>query len=438
LATVNGGPGDMADEQSRREQEDLNNRESPFFSLEDNHFNYIKKEQFDIPPTLVKDTYLTPDNSSIHVFEYDIPKSYFQHKGVYKCKSLFFSLLKKMHPLGRMKLHEKFLVVKFSERQEDDSLMHRDVVVENLLRNGVVFKGSEFNILGCSNSQVQKKSFVFMKGLQQDMGVAKRVKYTGLLFTGCRYMAKLPNDCHIKEVQDCTSNTKYNFTDGCGTISLCLAKNIIEENPELKKDLGGVIPTVWQIRYYGDGKLCKGVLVVDYSNKRDLTMNVRGSMVKLKIKQSHLRCLGIVDTSLKPRSGKLNKQFITLLSETVPREIMLGLQEDFLKTVKESRCNAKQAFKAAVSMHMWQTFKGILRKNGIKEIIPKNYVSLIQSIERIFLATLKKVGDNGSECEEYKSRLQIPLSNSRLMFGAAYPEVFKDLTEGQCIVITAL
>ena len=248
----------MADEQSRREEEDLNNRENPFQSLDDNNTRYIKRKEFNIPPNLVKEK--EPDDSSIHVFEYDIPKAYFQWKGVYKCTSLFFSLLKKQQVYGHaMVLHKNFLVIKFSERQDDDSLMERDGVVENLLRTGVVYKECDFNILGCSNSQVQKKSFVFMKGshvdcknqlqkmipdldqIQREKGVAKRVKYTGLLFTGCRYMVKLPANLRIIEEKDIT-NPRFNFTDGCGMISLRLAKEIVELNQELKKDWRGVIP----------------------------------------------------------------------------------------------------------------------------------------------------------------------------------------------------
>ena len=165
--------------------------------------------------------------------------------------------------------------------------MTRDQIILNILQEGVIFKSVQYQVVGCSNSQVQKKSFVFAKKvsicnglvekyipgieeLQRSKGVAKRVKYAGLLFTGCRYMVKLPEDFRVekegrKYESRGSSGETFDFTDGCGIISLGLVRKMMEKNKVLQNDWKDQIPTVWQIRYYGPTDsgpyLCKGINV---------------------------------------------------------------------------------------------------------------------------------------------------------------------------------
>ena len=72
----------------------------------------------------------------------------------------------------------------------------------------------------------------------------------------------------VCEGNECERNG-FDFTDGCGIISVGLAREFVKKNKKLQKDWKGVIPSVWQIRYYGTigqrlktSYLCKGWLII--------------------------------------------------------------------------------------------------------------------------------------------------------------------------------
>lgn len=148
------------------------------------------------------------------IFEYDIPNKCFYFKGYQEPISVFFEIY--LEKCETPNLTNDFLVLKIAEKKDGESLMSRDQVVGSVLKNGVILKDTKYEIVGCSNSQVQKKSFVFgktslgygrlveetyipnIKEVERKKGVAKRVKYAGLLFTGCRYMLNLPDDFQVR------------------------------------------------------------------------------------------------------------------------------------------------------------------------------------------------------------------------------------------------
>lgn len=192
---------------------DEKRRENAFDFLKDDISGFLCKKEYKIPRSLIDDSKekkKTP--SDIMIFEYDIPNKCFYFKGYQEPISVFFEIYRK-HNKTRS-LTDDFLIVKIAEKKEEESIMLRDQVVESILEIGVVFKSDTYEIVGCSNSQVQKKSFVFgkvslgcgglvekyipsIKKVEREKGVAKRVKYAGLLFTGCRYMLDLPDDIEV-------------------------------------------------------------------------------------------------------------------------------------------------------------------------------------------------------------------------------------------------
>ena len=141
---------------------------------------------------------------------------------------------------------ERFLVLKLCVDVQSDApaVSVIDGSVEKLLRDGIVGgDGENYNLVGCSNSQVQNRSFYFRRGDKQECRsfirqhflpfieakrpVAKRVKYAGLLFTACQHIVDLPTDLRVGSTNDRTDRRgQFNFTDGCGLISWKLAKHL--------------------------------------------------------------------------------------------------------------------------------------------------------------------------------------------------------------------
>ncbi|XP_066921960.1 uncharacterized protein [Clytia hemisphaerica] len=428
----------------QRRLKDWSTRENVFELLEDSFLAEVK-EEYRIPATLVNDESEDFENpKSIITFEYDIQNKCFKFKGYQTRRSIFFKQM--FQTLDR----SQFMIVQFSEKTFDESVLNRDRYIESVLRKGVRFKGQEYNILGCSNSQVQKKSFVFMQRSKEQCKteikkfipqlhnielVAKRVKYAGLLFTPCQYMLHLPTSYEVCEGEN-YERGRYDFADGCGTISFKLAKEIIVLNEKLQMDWGEEIPSVWQIRYCGrvgnkSNYLCKGVLVVDFNDQTRSVITLRSSMMKIVANDQGNNFLGIVETSCRPKFGKVNKQFITLTSHLVKDEDWMAIQRDYLTSITKCRHDASEAFRCSILNRKESTFKILLRKYGFKYVIPSAYTNLIQNVEGSFIQSLRK------DKRDIKDRIQIPLASSRLVFGAVIPKYLNQyLEEGQCIMLT--
>lgn len=237
-------------------------REDPFESLKDKESVKLEK-RLRIPSNLLSPREVQHGGkSSILTFEYDTSRKHFQYIRSRAAKSLFFYL---QEYDNEIELLANFIIVQFSDKRDHETILYRDRIIETFLRQGVDFKNDTYNIVGCSNSQVQRNSFVFMKGtrakcdaavkhyipnideLQQTKGVAKRVKYSGLLFTDCQYILTLP-PCDVEFCSDIIIGS-FNFTDGCGLISMKLAEDILKQNQELQIKWKNDIPSIWQIRY---------------------------------------------------------------------------------------------------------------------------------------------------------------------------------------------
>ncbi|CAB9502970.1 splicing factor ATP-dependent RNA helicase [Seminavis robusta] len=314
-----------------------------------------------------------------------------------------------------------------------------------------------YHIIGCSNSQVQKHCYVFRRSvnkqenetrllqilpglleLEKEKGIPKRVKYAGLLFSGIKPV-KLPDEVVAEEIQSYTNHNGTDFTDGPGLISLKLALWI-------QSQLGckGDCPSVFQIRYCGtiqllneseEGFVCKGVLLVDPTNKETYSIQVRKSM--MKIGASPKACevlqgtLGICDYS-RPTPGRLGQQQVCLLSGTVPRSDLLKLQRDHLdcmeKAIHDPFCMS-WVMALDRKSHVWGAFHKLLiaelerSREWDGRQIPKVYSKC---------ADLLPVPEASAKIK----KVQLPLAASRTLFGAVFPELLHDLlNENECVVL---
>lgn len=311
-----------------------------------------------------------------------------------------------------------------------------------------------FHFLGCSNSQVQRHCYIFRRSpnlqsnegrllrvlpnllqLERKKGIPKRVKYTGLLFSGITPVTLPKDNLIVQEIQS-VKDKGYDFTDGPGLISRKLALWV-------KEQLGirGDCPSVFQIRYCGlvnrlddkkAGFVCKGILVVDPRNDETYALQFRSSM--LKIDSSHAACaslqytLGICDYS-RPTPGLLGQQMVCLFSASVETNDMMRLQSEHLNCAEKALEDPfSMAWILALDRrrHVWQNFhKLLMLELGGKRQgnVPALYNKCVKAVE--------------SNCGRWDSdKIKLPLAASRTLFGAVFPEVLHNvLREGECIVL---
>ena len=112
-------------------------------------------------------------------------------------------------------------------------------------------------------------------------------------------------------------------------------------------------------------------------------------MKKVKVNESLGTYFGIVETSINPKLGKLNKQFVALMSKTITDEDILKLHGDHLQKIGSCRHDALSAFEASLLVRTPNMFKDLIKKYGFKDIMPKQYASLVQAVEGSFISTWK-------------------------------------------------
>ena len=158
-----------------------------------------------------------------------------------------------------------------------------------VLTTGIVLNGTRYHFFGHSNSQLKSRScFMFaaskdeISGKIESLGdfskmksVSKKAKRLGLLFSTAEMGITLhPDRC--EDIDDIVYNG-YTFTDGCGLISVPLAKDIARRRNVAYRNKR-YLPSVFQIRYRG----YKGVLTVCHALKGKVQVQFRESMRKLK------------------------------------------------------------------------------------------------------------------------------------------------------------
>lgn len=389
---------------------------------------------------------------------YNLKDRKFVDYGVTGTCSLFFE-----HAAAATKedVSKEYFTVQMNDCDEEyDTAYSYDVdpLRETILREGIGVEDQPqtiYNLIGCSNSQVQKHCYVFrrspglkqnesrllrilpkLKELEQKKGVPKRVKYTGLLFSGITAVPLPTDDKVYAEEIESKENKDFDFTDGPGLISKKLALWVTQQ-----LGLGKRCPSVFQIRFCGKirrlghqqgaskGYVCKGVLLVDPSNTETYRIQVRKSMLKVEASDEACKILhktlGICEHS-RPIPGRLGPQQVCLLSGTVAREDLLKIQNDHLECQRNAFVDSfSMAWMLALERtpQNWKNFhKLMISERG--ESVPASFRKCCQTLER--------VTNNGPK----KTKVQLPLAASRTLFGAVFPEVLHDLLdEGDCVVL---
>ena len=295
---------------------------------------------------------------------------------------------------------------------------HRKIppfVVLEVLRKGLLVNGEEYHFLGCSSSGLRNRTCYLYKGTEEEVeavleecgsfskikSVSVKLKRIGLLFSEASPTGIEISDEDVIEVEDIEKEA-FNFTDGCGALSINLAKRIkrmatVHFQPE------DYLPCVFQIRYQG----CKGVVVID-PGLRDNQIMIRKSMKKFDPGRKPFPELWLCDQSRPYSYGHLNKQFIMLLSGLgVKDDVFLSKQMEHFRRLELMSVDPTIAFE----MLQWNNIPDLAARaaNHSPEKLQSD-----KSIQRE-LSKLK------SKLIEKLEKLQLFVSESRTVFGVCDP-----------------
>ncbi|OAL44130.1 hypothetical protein IQ07DRAFT_253497 [Pyrenochaeta sp. DS3sAY3a] len=112
--------------------------------------------------------------------------------------------------------------------------------ITRMLTTGLKLNGTQYHFFGHSNSQLKSRSCFFFAGTKEEISikiesmgdlsklksVGKKAKRIGLLFSSAEVSLTLSPD-RCEDIDDVASKD-YIFTDGCGLISLQLARQIAQ------------------------------------------------------------------------------------------------------------------------------------------------------------------------------------------------------------------
>lgn len=161
--------------------------------------------------------------------------------------------------------------------------------ITRMLVTGIIINGVVYHFFGHSNSQLKSRScFLYaaskeeiaakveaMGDLSKLKSVGKKAKRIGLLFSSAEVTLSLPPD-RCQDIDDIATKD-YIFTDGCGLISIQLARQLAQRRNIVFRDRR-YLPSVYQIRYRG----YKGVLTLDPILRGQIQVQFRASMRKFK------------------------------------------------------------------------------------------------------------------------------------------------------------
>ncbi|CAF1611862.1 unnamed protein product, partial [Adineta ricciae] len=187
---------------------------------------------------------------------------------------------------------------------------------------------------------------------------------------------------------------EYTFTDGCGKISLGLARKVAQNiGIQIKDDMD--IPSAFQVRIAG----YKGMLSIDpESRSNEFYILVRESMKKF---DSDDWTLHIVDHS-RPMPLSLNNQVIRLLSD-------LGVQNGVFESI-QTRCIDRKEF--------WHP-------------PPRCYLNAMDSLDQALINERRLKYRNAKHFLR-KNKIPLPINEARNLFGIA--DETQTLKPGECFI----
>lgn len=196
---------------------------------------------------------------------------------------------------------DKFIHISFSDfrlrypSQNDPLVTERSTTKESaeyivrVLQRGIEINGVRYHFYGHSNSQLKSRSCILFAGSKDELSkkvtnlgdfskiksVAKKAKRIGLLFSTTSGGITL-REYQYEDIPD-IQNKDYNFTDGCGLISVSLVKELAKQQKFTFRNVR-YTPSVLQIRYRG----YKGVLTLEPTLRGNVHVQFRDSMRKFK------------------------------------------------------------------------------------------------------------------------------------------------------------
>ena len=317
---------------------------------------------------------------------------------------------------------DRYGTSKFVRLEFDKNIPASTVI--RFLKYGMCIDGEEYQFIGCSQGGIKnrhcymfKGSVKFVEEVLAECGqfsiiksTSKRLKRIGLLFSKA-----IPTEVTIAEKDvlfvDDIENKNGNFTDGCGSVSIRLAKAVIEG---AGLDLEDYLPSVYQIRYNG----CKGVVSID-PNAKQPGLILRKSMKKFESGTKPFNSIWLCDYSKPYSYGKLNKQFIMLLSGLgISDQIFLNKQQQFFEMIEQMTTSSEVATKMFLWNNQPDLARATVKCQNLASESNKHLYQAVCSLKHKYIDKLLK--------------LSIFVEESRLVFGVC--DQFNILEYGQCFI----
>ena len=292
---------------------------------------------------------------------------------------------------------------------------------KEILKHGFSINKEKYNFFAYSKSNLKACSCLFYQEKLEKMpeimnkfgkfdkfqDISKKAARLSLLFSSSESVLYLKNE-QIKVIDDIMIE-KVCFSDGCGFISRQMAKEI-NKKLNFKEDY---LPTVYQIRIQG----CKGILLLndEYKGKEII---LRNSMIKFEAMPDILNDLIICGYSKPTTYACINQQIIMLLSGLgVKREYFLKKQQEYFDLLFDSKTDVKKTIELLKLLGKSEIIKKIIENdskitNEMKSIITEEFYRNIKS-------------------KEGKNKLRIPLKSSRMIYGAVFDKISKNLKPNQ-------
>ncbi|KAH7016162.1 RNA dependent RNA polymerase-domain-containing protein, partial [Microdochium trichocladiopsis] len=301
---------------------------------------------------------------------------------------------------------------------------HTDYVVR-LLRAGVTLQGESYHFYGHSNSQLKSRTCFMFAASKDDISkmveslgdftkmktVAKKAKRIGLLFSAAQAVLQV-DEGRCEDIPDIEANG-YTFTDGCGLMSPCFAKDV-SRRMQLTFRAKRYSPSVFQIRYRG----YKGVVTTDPTMRSRATwLRMRKSMKKFSGGKDH--SFSVVEYSKPYVFGHLNDEVVVLLHALgVSRDVLLRKQQDHLNFLDEANRDARQAFRFLCY---------VARPDLAEKLLVTSFEAMRSQIQGLIQSEYGKMLNKRGE-----QRCRILVPQSRLLFGVC--DAWGVLREGECAV----
>ncbi|CAF3987268.1 unnamed protein product [Rotaria sordida] len=312
---------------------------------------------------------------------------------------------------------ENWLLVHIRDYNGIDKINNLDLQMRvrfrNLMIKGIFRDKRYFQYFGSSGSQMNehagwfpslpqgttmKSARVQIGDLSKILNVSTYMARVGLYLTTLKspglFKSKTEKIEYTATIIPDIERNEFCFTDGCGTISLGLAKKIAE-NIGIQVNEKSDIPSAFQVRIAG----CKGMLSIDPKSKsNEFYIKVRKSMVKF---ESDDWTLYVVDHS-RPMPLSLNNQVIRLLSD-------LGNSNGVFESI-QMRCIDRKEF--------WHP-------------PAKCYLNALESLDQSVINENRQKYKNAKNFL-IRNKIPLPVNEARCLFGIA--DETSTLKPGECFI----